>query len=69
MIYVFLGKEYNLIKKEVDDLVKELKIDNIIKFDYSESSLKEIIEEVNYIDLFNEKKLIIVNDFSFLLWK
>jgi len=65
MIYVFLGKEFNLMKKRVDELINSLNIDNIIKYDYSESSLKEIIEEVNYVDLFNDKKLIIVSDFTF----
>ncbi len=65
MIYVFLGKDFIVLNKKVDDLVKKLNISNIIKYDYSESSVEEIINEVNYIDLFNEKKLIIVSNFSF----
>ena len=65
MIYVFLGKDFIVLNKKVDDLVKKLNISNIIKYDYSESSIEEIINEVNYIDLFNEQKLIIVSNFSF----
>ena len=65
MIYVFLGKDFNIVKKKIDDLISKLNINNIIKFDYGESNIRDIIEEVNYIDLFNERKLIIVSDFSF----
>ena len=39
MIYVFLGNEINIIKKKIDSLVDELKIDNIIKYDYDSVSI------------------------------
>lgn len=65
MIYVFLGKDFNIVKIQIDDLINKLKIENIIKYDFTESSISEIIDEVNYVDLFNEKKLIIVSNFSF----
>ena len=65
MIYVFLGKDFSIVKKRVDDLVSKLNINNIIKFDDGETSIRDILEEINYIDLFNEKKLLIVSDFSF----
>ena len=65
MIYVFLGIDYNIVKKRIDDLVNKLNINNIIKYDFSETNMIDILDEVNYIDLFNEKKLIIVSDFSF----
>ncbi len=64
MIYVFLGKDFNIVKKRIDDLVNKLNISNIIKLDFNEVGLKNILEEVNYVDLFNEKKLLIVSDFS-----
>ena len=64
MIYFFLGKDFNIVNKRVDELIKKLGISNIIKYDYSISSLEEIINEVNYVDLFNEKKLIIVSSFE-----
>ena len=65
MIYVFLGNEFNIIKKKIEELINTLNIDNIIKYDFSESNISEILNEVNYVDLFNEKKLIIVSNFSF----
>lgn len=65
MIYVFLGNEVNIVKERINSVVSELGIDNIIRYDYSESSITEIIDEVNYVDLFNERKLIMVNDISF----
>lgn len=65
MIYIFIGNEINIVKEKINETINSLNIDNIIKFDFSESSINEIIDEVNYVDLFNEKKLIIVNDISF----
>ncbi len=65
MIYVFLGTDYNIVKKKIDDLTNSLNINNIIKYDFSETSIRDILDEVNYIDLFNEQKLIIVSNFSF----
>ena len=65
MIYVFLGKDFNILNKSVNDLINKLNINNIINYDMEESKLIDIIDEVNYIDLFNEKKLVIVSGFSF----
>lgn len=65
MIYVFLGNEINIIKKKIDTLIDELKIDNIIKYDYDNIDIDDILNEINYVDLFNEKKLLIVSNFTF----
>ena len=65
MIYVFLGIDFNVLNSKVNDLVSKLNINNIIKYDSNETSLKEVLDEINYIDLFNEKKLVIVSSFSF----
>lgn len=65
MIYVFLGNEINIIKKKIDSLIDELKIDNVIKYDYDSVSVDDILNEINYVDLFNEKKLLIVSNFTF----
>ena len=56
MIYVFLGKEINVIKNKINKLILELGISNIIRYDYSDIDFIDIINEVNYVDLFNEKK-------------
>lgn len=65
MIYVFLGNEINIIKRKIDSLIDELKIDNIIKYDYDNVSIDDLLNEINYVDLFNEKKLLIVSNFTF----
>ena len=65
MIYVFLGNEINIIKRKIDSLIDELKINNIIKYDYDSVSVDDILNEINYVDLFNEKKLLIISNFTF----
>ena len=65
MIYVFLGNEINILKEKINDLINKLDIKNIIKYDYDDTEIVDILNEINYIDLFNEKKLIIVNNFTF----
>lgn len=65
MIYVFIGNEINILKEKINSLIKKLNINNIVKMDYSEIDIIDILNEINYIDLFNEKKLIIVSNFSF----
>ena len=65
MIYVFIGSEINILKDKINNLIKKLDIKNIIKLEYDETSIIDILNELNYIDLFNEKKLLIVNNFTF----
>lgn len=65
MIYVFLGNEVNLVLAHEEELLNKLNISNIIKYDYNECVLNDVLDEACFIDLFNEKKLIIVNNFTF----
>lgn len=65
MIYVFLGNEINILKDKINKLINKLKISNIIRYDYDDIDIIDILNEINYVDLFNEKKLIIVSNFSF----
>lgn len=65
MIYVFIGNEINIINKNQEELIKELNISNIIKLDYTDLSIMDVINESCFVDLFNERKLIIVSNFSF----
>ena len=64
MIYVYLGKDFTILNNKIQELINTLNINNIINYDFSETSIREILDEVNYIDLFQEKKLIIVSSFS-----
>lgn len=65
MIYVFLGNKINILKTKVNKLIDKLKINNIINYDFDETSIIDILNELNYVDLFNEQKLVIVSNFSF----
>ena len=65
MIYVFLGKDINILNSKIEKLISDLNISNIIRYDFNEIDFIDIINEVNYVDLFNEKKLVIVSSFSF----
>ncbi len=65
MIYVFLGKDINILNSKIEKLISSLKINNIIKYDFADIDFMDILNEVNYVDLFNEKKLVIVSSFSF----
>ncbi len=65
MIYVFIGSQINILKDKVNKLICKLGINNIINYDFDEVEFIDILNELNYVDLFNEKKLVIVNNFSF----
>lgn len=65
MIYVFIGSEISILKEKINNLIKKSNIKNIIKLDYDNTNLIDILNEINYVDLFNERKLIIVNNFTF----
>ena len=65
MIYVFLGNEISILKSKINEIINKLNISNIIKYEYDETNIIDILNELNYVDLFNEKKLIIVNNFTF----
>ncbi len=65
MIYVFIGSQINILKDKVNKLICKLGINNIINYDFDEVEFIDILNELNYVDLFNEKKLIIVNNFTF----
>lgn len=65
MVYFLCGEERFLINKRCDELISELGINNIIKYDMEEYSFTDVLSEVYTIDLFNERKLVIVSNFSF----
>ncbi len=64
MIYLFYGLEYYLIKKEIQSILANEKIDLINQntYDLENSELKEIIEDASTVSLFSDKKAIIVEN-------
>lgn len=65
MIYVFIGNVINIINSKINNLINDEKISNVINYDFKEYNLNSILTEINYVDLFNERKLVIVDNFSF----
>lgn len=64
MIYIFIGTEEYLIKKEIEKIIKENNIDpiNKIEYDLETTPIQNITEDAQTISMFGEKKLIQVNN-------
>lgn len=64
MIYVLYGNEEFLIKKEIETIIKKNNLSslNINNYDLMNDYLKNILEDAQTISLFEEKKLIIVDN-------
>ena len=60
MEYIIKSDSYRLLKNELNKLTKDIDKDNIIYYDLSIDSLKDILNNANYVSLFDDKKAIIV---------
>ena len=60
MEYIIKSNSYRLLKNKLKILTKDIDKENIDYYDLSDTSIKNIIEEANYVSLFNDKKAIIV---------
>ena len=64
MLYLLNTQETFLINKEKEKIIKENSIDeiNVNEYDLEETSIKDIIDDCSIYSLFNDKKVIIVNN-------
>ncbi len=64
MVYLFYSKESFLIKKEIDKIIKDNNIDliNINTYDLNSDSIKDVIDDAETFSMFDDKKIIIVNN-------
>lgn len=64
MVYLFYSKELFLIKKEINKIINENHIDdiNINRYDLNESSIKDVIDDSETFSMFDDKKIIIINN-------
>lgn len=62
MNYLLYGKDEFLIDLEVKKIKSDFEDINISKYDLDENTIKEIIDDANTISLFDDKKLIIVDN-------
>lgn len=63
MIYLVTG-EKSLNNLEIDKILKKEKDYSLIKYDLEEKTILDVIDELNTVDLFSSKKIVIVNSFS-----
>ena len=63
-IYLFYGNDMFLIENEVESLVKSLDVDpfNVLTYDLSEQSMDQLLQEMNTISFFADKKIIKVKN-------
>lgn len=67
-MYLFYGKEFLLINREIDKVKKEEHLDDvdISKYNLELDSLKEVIDDAQTISFFHDKKAIILENCTFL---
>lgn len=65
-IYLIYGIEDYLINEYKNEIIKKINTENIICYDLEENTVSDIIFEANTLSLFDEKKIIVCNNCSFL---
>ena len=69
MIYLLYGEFESDIEKFIDKLIKDNSIDTKVVYNYKDTSIEDVVEECSYTDLFGNKKMVILNDCTFLTGK
>lgn len=67
MNYLLYGEEQYLIDKEIDKITKKEKIDSISisHYDLEIDNIKDIIDDCQTVSLFEDKKIVIINNCSY----
>ena len=60
MEYIIKSDSYRLLKTKINELLNGIDKENITYYDLLDDSIKDIIENANYVSLFNDKKGIVV---------
>lgn len=63
MVYLING-EKSLIDKEINDLIKKYNTSSIIKYDLIDTKISDVINDINTVNLFLDKKLIICSSLN-----
>jgi len=69
MIYVLYGENEIEIDKFIKTLKEKENIEESITYNYKDTTIKDVLEEASYKDLFGNKKLVILSDATFLTGK
>ena len=60
MEYIIKSNSYRLLKRELDKLTEDIDKENINYFDMDVDNIKDILDNANYVSLFDDKKCIVV---------
>ena len=69
MFYILYGENAVMLDNFIEELMKSKDISDKIVYDYSESNIKDVIEECSYNDLFGSKKIVVLDNSIFLTSK
>ena len=64
--YLIYGPDRSIVNNELNKILAELKIDDVVKYDMSNSNLLDVIEDASTVGLFSTNKVIILDDCFFL---
>jgi DNA polymerase-3 subunit delta len=67
-LYLIQSNDYISIKESINTILKDnnLDVDNLIKYDLNESSLDNVLEDLNTYNFLVERKVIVCDNVSFL---
>lgn len=63
--YLLFGLDKSIIDNEFKNIVSELKISDVVKYNGNELNILDLIEDASTISMFSSKKLIVIEDCSF----
>ena len=64
--YLIYGIDRSIVNNELNKVIKSLSIDDIVKYDMTNSNLLDVIEDASTVGLFSSNKIIILDDCYFL---
>ncbi len=64
--YILYGLDKSLIKNELDKIIKKIGDYDVIEYDLTNSNLLDIIDDASIVSMFSSKKIIVVDNCSFL---
>lgn len=62
--YLIYGLDKGLINKKVEEIIKKIDVslESIVKYNFDEVSFENILEDASTINLFGDKKIVVVNN-------